>query len=299
MRKLINALVVCFALFTVFSCTNPDIEIKKIVTVEVNPSGVIGAFKPYDQSDFDFFSISGKKTQLHIKALQYNAEGDLIKEYDGTLSSYDNKLQIPVEVSDNCKLLCFSYLSTDKDFETHTIKGKEKLNTLNVVQDFMLGPSLLGYANVALSLSDSKMTVNLESLSALIYLEYRDIHAKDAQGVDEYKMWLQMNDIAKYNGGSFTFDSSLSSVEYYTDDIDPSDYSGKNVYGYYTCLPGTFDTFASLGIGSNRLDSNNLKMSVQSGHQYVLELNCNTMELHSYEGPLNTKTNTEWAAYKK
>lgn len=299
MKKVFNVLVVCSALLSVFSCTNPDIEISKVVTVEVDPSSVIAAFKPYDQSDFDFYTFSGKKTKLHIKALLYNEEGGLLNEYDGDLDSFSNKLQILMAVSGNCKLLCFSYLALGKDFETHTIRGKEKLSTLNIEQNNLLGFAPLGYSSVTLSVTNSKVSVNLESLSSLIYLQYANVHAKDALGVDEYKMWLHLNDIAKYNGTSFSYDTSLAVDRYYIDDLNPADFPGNYVYSYWTCLPGTFDTFASMSIGSDRTDTEYLKMSVQSGHQYVLDLNCASMSLSTYEGPLGTKTNSECEFCKK
>ena len=112
-------------------------------------------------------------------------------------------------------------------------------------------------------------------------------------GVDEYAIIYHNNDQLGFDAAEseFTYETALDDKDnngvICTPSNNPNSYS---IYEMINLLPGEFDTYARVFIGNDMEDYSRQEITVEQGCQYVLELDCATMDLSFDEGELKSKS---------
>lgn len=178
--------IVCVILFA--SCQNEAIEIQEQIEVVISPSKVLQPFEPYQSSDLEMEVDEELGTaKLRITALIYDSEGNLVDCKEELLKDYnsDFTFQIVMNPDEEYKLLAFSSAVFgalgDIKYESYSFAEINKLNTLSVSQvradSYYSNTSVLGVCDATLKSDKDTFFINLKPATALVNLNWKNIHA--------------------------------------------------------------------------------------------------------------------------
>lgn len=179
--------VVMVALFALFGCTNPEVEIHKGVSIKICPSTVLSELTALKSSDFDMFSDS----HLRITCLIYDKDGKLAYNEQSLLDNFNQDITVYATLDEGEYTLialasCIKGELSSPSREAYSISGIESLEQLQVKQERPLSYystwSMMGYATQVISSGNSPVSVDLKPATALVYLRWQDIHAHDNDG---------------------------------------------------------------------------------------------------------------------
>lgn len=109
-------------------------------------------------------------------------------------------------------------------------------------------------------------------------------------GIDQYNIDYHNNNILRYSGGSFTPSSNLPHTSYKFDSVSPLDYlEYDTIYGIINLFPGSFNIFGRTFKGNEETDYSSQNITVQAGHQYYIDFDCNKLVVKFGEGIYGTK----------
>jgi len=116
------------------------------------------------------------------------------------------------------------------------------------------------------------------------------------EGIDAYGIIYHSNDIMRFtDDGSPVYSTSLSSNENNGAWVTPAEEtSATNIYAMHNLFPGSsMNLFARAYTGNTYTDYSMQKISLVSGHQYVLDFDCEAFKLTQYEGVLGSRASTD------
>lgn len=188
MKRLILA---AFAAVCLLACQKNDgggVVVRQSVDVTIKADGVMSGYVPYGTDDF-------KVTQdVMVSYYLYDPSGQL--KQDGTfyLTSFSGGEVVTfadLSGTEGYTLVALAYcVDANNDVNVkpaYSVTGKESLSSLTVTQEdenaYGEAWSALGYAAAAISPSAGSVTVNLKPATALIYMEWRKIHAREGEPV--------------------------------------------------------------------------------------------------------------------
>ena len=115
-------------------------------------------------------------------------------------------------------------------------------------------------------------------------------------GIDSYGIIYHSNNIMRFtDDGSPVYSTSLSSNENNGTWVTPAEEkSATNIYSMHNLFPGSsMNLFARAYTGNTYTDYSMQKISLVSGHQYVLDFDCEAFKLIQYEGVLGSRASTD------
>lgn len=152
----------------------------------INPSKVLKPYIPYQDNDLNMLETQTGTTKLRITALIYDSKGNLYEKRESLVSDYNSAFtfQVQLEPDEEYKMLAFSsaVLGTQNNlsWESYSFNDISNLNTLEIRQNeydsYYSNSSILGVYDGVLT-GNGDITAELTSATALVYLNYRDIHA--------------------------------------------------------------------------------------------------------------------------
>lgn len=177
-----------FGIFCLISCQNNAIEIQEQVKITVSPSQVLESFVPYESGNLEMEVDDELGTaKLRITALIYDSDGELYSKNIGLLDNYnsDYSFQVLLDPNEEYKLLAFSSSIMgsleNPTAESYKFSGENNLNSLEVTQtsaySWYSNYSVLGVLDNSLTAGNANMKFNLEPATALVYLNWKNIHA--------------------------------------------------------------------------------------------------------------------------
>ena len=115
-------------------------------------------------------------------------------------------------------------------------------------------------------------------------------------GIDAYGIIYHSNNIMRFTeDGSPVYSTSLSTNENNGAWVTPAEEtSATNIYAMHNLFPGSsMNLFARAYTGNTYTDYSMQKISLVSGHQYVLDFDCEAFKLIQYEGVLGSRASTD------
>ena len=111
-------------------------------------------------------------------------------------------------------------------------------------------------------------------------------------GIDEYYIGFRSNDILLYNqNNGFYYKTTLDQTHSYVSYISPADFpDSRNIYKYINLLPGEFEIYAKTAVGNDNKFYSEQTISIEAGKQYLMELDCNTLDLTLVQGTMKSVT---------
>lgn len=122
------------------------------------------------------------------------------------------------------------------------------------------------------------------------YLEFT--RTSSGVGVDSYVIIYHNNDYLEYdaNADEFVFGTTLESNSNNGYILSPADNpDSRNIYSLINLLPGEYDSYSRIVVGNEMTDFSQQEIVIESGHQYLLELDCSTMNLSFTEEVMKSK----------
>lgn len=242
-------IILCFVLsiMTLLYSCNKDIEVDKgyQVNVTVDPSGVINAFIPEEDDDFDMFDGD----VLRINLFVYDQFGEIVEEFHGKCRDYYDDVEFSVKLPNGD----YTIVATS---DVYTISDDfaywEFLHVDNIFDFEINDLGYIGSDNKILGLkmleinvdSPSELLVSLEPATALVKWYFKNFHAFDAIMyeddiffVDEYDLMIDKTaNNARIEGNNFGYYGGYG--PYYVSKIYPwEELDYDHWYGYSAQLP--------------------------------------------------------------
>lgn len=181
-----RAAVIFATLFCLFGCTNPEVELRKSVEIQISPSTILSGFTAYTSSDFEMDSNS----HLRITCLLYDRNDNLVYHDQTLLDNFNQDVSFRVALDDKngkytvvALATCIEGTLSSPTNEAYSISGTESLTQLRVKQEYNNSYystwSVMGYATHTITHEYSTVNLNLKPATALVYLRWQDIHAHD------------------------------------------------------------------------------------------------------------------------
>lgn len=242
MKKILFAFLALIGIMT--SCTNDDIEITHATTVKVDPSSVLSTFtyenKPGELTMFD------TKYKLRITVLAYNESGLLVDKNITYCSNYSQIGTIELNLPEGKYK---TYAITDvmnSEIEFWKVEDTQNLATTKIVDQGYIGGQnkILGIATSTIIVSahnNNEFTLKPEAAGSLCLVEWYNIH----QFSDVAKYTLQTTKSCDFlqftaeerNGYNIAEESHNGSFDWRMAYVEPDNYKGDIVYGYYFVFP--------------------------------------------------------------
>lgn len=275
MKKYLLILAVILA--TAFtSCTNEDITVQKVVTLEINPTPIVSSY--YEVKSGDLTKLEGN-TKLHIRALIYNMNGELLSEQDSEVADYNSlcTMQLTLPEGEYFTVVSSSIVMDD-NIEYWTVEGAKYYTDLRFVKNdnYTSGKNaILGMAYGTFKVTsddENAYVIPLKTAGALIICQIKNWDALGSVKEFDFNS-LGYNDV-------FGLNSNLSPLYERRDGsgqlirfLYNSKYIG--MYGYVFVLP-TEDAYCNWSVISNDNSSKMLSggISIQNlrlGKQYYFE----------------------------
>lgn len=120
---------------------------------------------------------------------------------------------------------------------------------------------------------------------------FSSLNASNSLGVDSYYIIYHSNDIASYDfNKGYYYKTSLDNQHNHGSSLEPALYPNSvNIYENVNLLPGQFKAFARQFIGNDRYDYSEQIIEIEAGLQYMLILDCATMELELVPGEFKSE----------
>ena len=282
MKKYISMMVVCLAILS--SCTNEDISVGNLVTVKVNPSGVIAPFE-YEMNPGDFEGI-GAPYKLRTSVFVYDKDGLLKASETQYLANYSTimttSLELPkgnytaIAITDVVKMS-----GEDITFEYWNVSGEDVISQLKVTDAGYIGSEkkILGVGKQTISVGDKngEFMVKCSAAGAVCLVYYCNIHA--FSDVKQYGVLMtKSSDNISFNeSGNYdvSIESSGTNFSWWLSKLAPGDYSSyKNIYSYLFVLPMnkvTLQFIADTDDNRYYLDEK-VTMNLEAGKEYLMML---------------------------
>ena len=182
----IHTAVIFAALSCLFGCTNPEIEIRKGIEIQIRPSTILSGFTPLKSDNFEMRSDS----HLRITCLIYDGNGKLAYQEQTLLGNFNQDITFHTTLNEGTYTVvalatCIQGTLSAPTDEAYSISGTESLKQLRIEQQTMSGFSytstwsMIGYAYQSVSFDDSQVILNMKPATSLVYMYWKNIHAHD------------------------------------------------------------------------------------------------------------------------
>lgn len=292
-------LTAALALFSIMAieCQPEALQIKYSADVTIRTSELLSGFTAYKPTDAEMFSINNKPSRLLIRAFIYNSSGILTDSFAEYADDYGGTYKFTATFEDtNSTIVVFSYCVIGSlpspDYQSYVITDEERLSSMKVTMDYRFEDikwtTLGGYIGQVDS-NQKSLDIQLAPLGGLVYVLFRNIHAHDSDysAPDSYTFWHHSNNQVYVSGGSFSYGTTLSTTYSFVNDVEPSAHpSSGGIYVIKTFMPGTFEVNASWDIGSTNNAFGDREITIKSGKQYLVEIDCADYNLNFREGTI-------------
>lgn len=291
----LRALAIAVVTLLFVSCDNPAVEVTSSVDMTIHLSTIMSGFVPFKSSNLDMYSSSDGDAKVRVTCLCYDKNKMLQQKEEFLVNDFEQVAQVSMNVADDGSTLvvlasCILGDLKSPDYEAYEIKGTSSLSTLTVNQlfdnSFYSSWSVLGYYVQELNPSEETLTIYLNPATAMVYLNWSDIHAHDNDwGIDNYYIIYHNNDVISFSSWGISPSTTLSTTDNNGQSLEPSDY--PDTYGIYMMInlfPGTFKIFGRTFIGNTSNDYGSQQFTVEAGRQYVMRFDCQACTLKAYEG---------------
>ncbi len=193
------------ALSFLFGCANPEIELRKGVEIQINPSTILSGFTPYKSENLEMRDGS----HLRITCLLYDRNGNLAYQEQSLLDNFDQDVTFCTtldEKNGNYTIIalatCIQGTLSSPSEEVYSISGTGSLNTLRVelttpdadsytnnAYSYYSTWSIMGYASQSTPFDDSVVRLNMKPATSLVYMRWKDIHANDNDATAVYSKY--------------------------------------------------------------------------------------------------------------
>lgn len=287
MKKYISMLAVCLAILS--SCTNEDITFGSMVTVKVNPSGVIAPFE-YEMNPGDLETIA-ESHKLRIRIFVYDKDGLLRASDTQYLAGYSNimtsSLDLPkgnytaIAITDVVEMS-----GEDVTFEYWNVSGENIMSQLKVTDAGYIGykSKILGVGKQTISVGNKngEFMVKCSAAGAICLVYYCNIHT--FSDVEQYGVLMTKSSdyISFSESGDYdvSIESSGTSFGWWLGKLSPKDHSHTNIYSYLFVLPMNKVTLQFVADTDDErfyLDEK-ATMNLEAGKEYLMMLNLNDEE---------------------
>lgn len=284
MKKYVFMMAVCLAILS--SCTNEEITIGNVVTMKVDPSGVISPFA-YEINPGELEGLD-EPYKLRIRILVYDENGQLKASDTQYLANYSNimisSLDLPkgdytaIAITDVVKLS-----GSDIEFEYWNLSGENVLSQLKVTDAGYIGSNYkvlgVGKQNIKVDDSHDDIVMRCSPAGAICLVCYYNIHAFD--DVEKYGVLMtKSSESISYNRfGDYevSVDNSGGDFDWWLSNLEPDNYTSQSIYGYYFVLPMNRVTlqFVADTADDRYWLGQKTTMSFEAGKQYLMELTLN------------------------
>lgn len=177
------------ALSCLFGCTNPEIEIRKGVEIQIHPSTILSGFTAFESEHLEMLDDS----YLRITCLLYDRNGNLAYQDQARVGDFGQDVTFRTtldEKNGNYTIIalatCIQGTLSSPTYEAYTISNTQSLNQLRIKQvyshSFSSTWSIMGYASKSVSFDDAVVRLNMKPATSLVYLLWQDLHAHDNDG---------------------------------------------------------------------------------------------------------------------
>ena len=274
-------MVVCLAILS--SCTNEDISVGNLVTVKVNPSGVIAPFE-YEMNPGDLETIANSY-KLRTRIFVYGQDGLLRASDTQYLAGYSNimtsSLELPkgtytvIAITDVVEMS-----NSDVTFEYWNVSGEGVMSQLKVTDAGYIGykNKILGVGKQTISVGDrnSEFMVKCSAAGAVCLVYYCNIHT--FSDVEKYGVLMtKTSDNISFNEfGNYdvSIESGGTSFKWWLSNLTPGDYTSEYIYSYVFVLPMnkvTLQFIADTDDNRYYLDEK-VTMNLEAGKEYLMML---------------------------
>lgn len=293
------------AAFIFTGCTNPEVDVRKSVEITLHPSTILSGFTPYKSSNFDMFSDKDGESALRITCLLYDEAGKLCFSDEAAVEDFYKDVTFSTPVDDEASYTlvalatCIQGPLSSPTYEAYTISDTGYLQHLKVKQiisnSLYSSLSVMGYASCKIE-SSEKVFLNMEPGTALVYIQYKNIHAHDNDGVfnggvDMYAMGISNNNLLQFsNLGAATY-SQIDGTDPLIPYIEPANNpEATNIYEMYNLYPGIVTLLGFVASGNDISDFSAQTVDIEPGHQYVFSMDCSALKLTASESVLGSKS---------
>lgn len=177
--------VILAALSCLFGCTNPEVELRKGVEIQIRPSTILSGFTAYTSSNFEMRADS----HLRITCLIYDYDGKLTYQDQTLLDNFNKDISFHTTLDEGASYTvvalatCIKGSLSSPTAEAYSITGTNYLEQLKVEQLYSYSYystwSMMGYATQIIYSGNSQISMDLKPATSLVYLRWQDIHAHD------------------------------------------------------------------------------------------------------------------------
>lgn len=183
---IIRTAVIFAALSCLFGCTNPEVELRKGIEIQIRPSTILSGFTAFKSDNFEMRSDS----HLRITCFLYDGNGKLAYQEQSLLGNFNQDITFHTTLNEGTYTVvalatCIKGTLSSPTDEAYSISGTESLDQLRVEQQTKSGFSntsawsMMGYASQSVSFDDSQIILNMKPATSLVYMYWQDIHAHD------------------------------------------------------------------------------------------------------------------------
>lgn len=176
--------VVLAALSCLFGCTNPEVELRTSLEIQLHPSTILSGFTAFRSENFEMYDDS----HLRITCLLYDKDGNLVYQDQELLDNFNQDISFRTTLDKGSYTVvalatCIKGTLSSPTNEAYSISGTESLTRLQVKQEdnksYYSTWSVMGYVIQTISDDYSAVSLNLQPATSLVYLRWQDIHAHD------------------------------------------------------------------------------------------------------------------------
>ncbi len=287
MKKYISLLAIAIVA-VLSSCSNDDITISKVVTVKVDPSGVITPFPEEWPGELESFDTSCK---LRVRLLIYDKDGLLTYSDSTYLENYKKEMSI----SQSLPLGTYTIIATTDIVEMsgNTVKGefwnlygKDNINNASIQYTdnyIALGKyRILGVASQKVEITSDSQSLTLYPYPAGALIRVYYFNVLRYKNVKYYSLW------ANRECSLMTFDSNGSpkmipennnnEYDFVCDYVDVENAKENELYGWHFIFP--VDNISFQFVWEN--SKNNVYTmgdpvsvsSIKAGEEYIIAVDC-------------------------
>ena len=281
MKKILFSIIALIGLFS--SCSNDDIIVERKTTIKVNPSQVIAPFN-YEINPGELQSFP-ETHKLRVTLLAYSKDGMLKARETQYLTNYAAlatcNLQLEKGEYDIVAITdVVEYTNSQISREFWKLSGENNILTTKMTDQNLIGGKykIMGIARKSININFENNDVILypQPVGALCLVEWFNIHTfydvtKYTLAMNRTSDFLQLNNSS---GWDVTPENNNNSFDWRLAYLEPSDYQGANIYGYYYCLPMSVSFKYQATTEDDKFDLTQPKqVNLEAGKEYWFILN--------------------------
>lgn len=281
MKKVLFSIIALIGLFS--SCSNDDIIVERKTTIKVNPSQVIAPFN-YEINPGELQSFPDTH-KLRVTLLAYSKDGMLKARETQYLTNYvalaTCNLQLEKGEYDIVAITdVVEYTNSQISREFWKLSGENNILTTKMTDQNLIGGKykIMGIARKSININFENNDVILypQPVGALCLVEWFNIHTfydvtKYTLAMNRTSDFLQLNNSS---GWDVTPENNNNSFDWRLAYLEPSDYQGANIYGYYYCLPMSVSFKYQATTEDDKFDLTQPKqVNLEAGKEYWFILN--------------------------